>query len=175
MITRALMDQVKTIRIPVHRMELHNKILRASEELALLTGREPTKEEIAQRLEISTKLVVDTLMAVQDTIDLQTPIGDNNSTLEDFIANEKAPAPDTEAEKTKFTEKILNVLETLMPQEKQIIMMRYGIGVMRNYTLEEVGAYFSITRERVRQIELKAMKRLKHPRRYRALKRLCDN
>jgi RNA polymerase primary sigma factor len=175
MITRALMDQVKTIRVPVHKIELYNKILRASEELATQIGREPTKEEIAQKLGVPTKKVDYTCMAVQDTIDLQTPIGDHNSTLEDFIANEKAPSPDVEAEKTNFTEKIVNILDTLTPQEKQIIMMRFGIGVIRNYTLEEIGAYFSITRERVRQIEMKAMKKLKHPRRYRALKHLCDN
>lgn len=174
-ITRALMDQVKTIRVPVHKIESYNKILRASEELAVQTGREPSKEEIAQKLGIPTKNVEYTCMAVQDTIDLQTPIGDDSSTLEDFIADEKAPAPDAETEKTMFKEKILTVLDTLTSQEKQIIKMRFGIGVKRNYTLEEVGTFFSITRERVRQIELKAMKRLKHPQRSRALQSLCEN
>jgi RNA polymerase primary sigma factor len=174
-ITRALMDQVNTIRVPVHKIESYNKILRASEELTLQTGREPTSEEVAHKLEVSTKNVEDTYLAVQDTIDLHTPIGENNSTLEDFIANEKSPAPDAETEKTMFKEKILNVLDTLTLQEKQIIKMRFGIGAMRSYTLEEVGTYLSVTRERVRQIEMKALKKLKHPQRLRVLQRLSDN
>ena len=170
-ITRALMDQTKTIRIPVHVMELYNKVCTASKELAQQLGREPIKEEIAHMLRIPLKKVEDVFKAIQDPITLQTPIGDDDSTLADMIGDD-SPSPYSETERNKLAEQIIDVLHTLSPREEEVIRMRYGIGVERDYTLEEVGRHLSITRERVRQIEEKAMRKLKHPRRLRALQLL---
>jgi RNA polymerase primary sigma factor len=168
-ITRALMDQIKTIRIPVHVMELYNKVCTASKELAQQLGREPAKEEIAHTLRITVKKVEDVFKAMQDPITLQTPIGDDDSTLADMIGDD-SPSPYSETERNKLTEQIIDVLHTLTPREEEVIRMRYGIGAGRDYTLEEVGRHFSLTRERVRQIEEKAMRKLKHPSRLRALR-----
>jgi len=170
-ITRALMDQTKTIRIPVHVMELYNKVCTASKELAQQLGREPIKEEIAYMLRITVKKVEDVFRAIQDPITLQTPIGDDDSTLADMIGDD-SPSPYSETERNKLAEQIIDVLHTLTPREEEVIRMRFGIGVERDYTLEEVGRHLSITRERVRQIEEKAMRKLKHPRRLRALQLL---
>ena len=170
-ITRALMDQTKTIRIPVHVMELYNKVCTASKELAQQLGREPIKEEIAHMLRIPVKKVEDVFRAIQDPITLQTPIGDDDSTLADMIGDD-SPSPYSETERNKLAEQIIDVLHTLTPREEEVIRRRYGIGVERDYTLEEVGRHLSITRERVRQIEEKAMRKLKHPRRLRALQLL---
>jgi len=170
-ITRALMDQTKTIRIPVHVMELYNKVCTASKELAQQLGRDPVKEEIAHMLRIPVKKVEDVFKAMQDSITLQTPIGDDDSTLADMIGDD-SPSPYSETEKNKLAEQIIDVLHTLTPREEEVIRMRYGIGVERDYTLEEVGRHLSITRERVRQIEEKAMRKLKHPRRLKALRLL---
>jgi RNA polymerase primary sigma factor len=170
-ITRALMDQTKTIRIPVHVIELYHKVCTASKELAQQLGRDPIKEEIAHMLRIPVKKVEDVFKAIQDPITLQTPIGDDDSTLADMIGDD-SPSPYSEMERNKLTEQIIDVLHTLTPREEEVIRMRYGIGVERDYTLEEVGRHLSITRERVRQIEEKAMRKLKHPRRLRALQLL---
>ena len=170
-ITRALMDQTKTIRIPVHVMELYNKVCTASKELAQQLGRDPVKEEIAHMLRIPVKKVEDVFKAMQEPITLQTPIGDDDSTLADMIGDD-SPSPYSETERNKLAEQIIDVLHTLTPREEEVIRMRYGIGVERDYTLEEVGRHLSITRERVRQIEEKAMRKLKHPRRLRALRLL---
>jgi RNA polymerase primary sigma factor len=170
-ITRALMDQTKTIRIPVHVMELYNKVSAASKELAQQLGREPAKEEIAKTLRIPVKKVEDVFKAMQDPINLQTPVGDDDSTLADMIGDE-GPSPYSEAERNTLTEHIIDVLHTLTPREEEVIRMRYGIGSERDYTLEEVGRHLSLTRERVRQIEEKAMRKLKHPRRLKALRNL---
>jgi RNA polymerase primary sigma factor len=169
-ITRALIDQTKTIRVPVHMVEFYNKVIRASRELTQQFGREPSKEEIARRLEVSTGKVEEVFEAIQDPIALQTPIGDDDTKLEDFISDKDSPSPYSDTERNNITEKILKVLNTLTPREEEIIRMRFGIGVDRDHTLEEVGRHFSITRERVRHIEAKALRKLKHTDRRSALK-----
>jgi len=167
---RALIDQAKMIRLPVHMMDLYNKIVKASRELITSLGREPRKEEIAERLRIPIRKVGEILAAVQDPITLQTPIGEDDSTLEDFISDNANSSPYCCLEKDMMTGYLLKILHTLTPREEQIIRMRFGIGIDRNYTLEEVGGYLSITRERVRQIEASAMRKLRHPKRCRLLR-----
>ena len=170
-ITRALIDQTKTIRLPVHIVELYNKVNTASRELTRQLGREPSTAEIAQELKVSEKKVDDVLKAIQDPITLQTPVGDEDTTLEDFIGDNSA-SPYLDAERNKITEQMIKILQTLAPKEAEVIRMRFGIGVERDHTLEEVGQHLSITRERVRQIEAKAMRKLQHPTRLRALRLL---
>jgi len=169
-ITRALIDQTKTIRVPVHMMEFYNKVTRASRELTQELGREPSKGEIAERLEMPTGKIEEVFRAIQDPIALQTPVGDEDSKLEDFISDKESPSPYADTERNNVTEHILRVLNTLTPREEQVIRMRFGIGFDKDHTLEEVGRHFSITRERVRQIEAKALRKLKHPNRRSALK-----
>jgi len=166
---RALMDQVKTIRLPVHITGLYGKIIKASSELISSLGREPGTEEIARQLGVPVKKVDDILGAIQDPITLQTPIGDEESTLEDFIGDD-SPSPYADAERNKLTEQILKVLHTLTPKEEEVVRMRFGIGIDRDHTLEEVGTHLCISRERVRQIEAVAMRKLKHPKRLKTLK-----
>ena len=173
-ITRAIIDQTKTIRVPVHMMEFYNRVTKASRELTQQLGREPGKEEIAKRLEVSTGKIEEVFRAIQDPIALQTPIDDENSKLEDLVSDKNSPSPYSDTEKNMVTEQILKVLNTLAPREAQIIRMRFGIGCEKDYTLEEVGNHFSITRERVRQIEAKALRKLKHPNRRKSLKILID-
>ena len=170
-ITRALIDQTKTIRLPVHVMEFYNKVHNASKELTQQFGREPLLSEIAQELRVPAKKVDDVLKAIQDPITLQTPVGDEDTTLEDFIGDSSA-SPYLDAERNRITEQTIKVLQTLTPKEEEVIRMRFGIGVERDHTLEEVGRHLSITRERVRQIEAKAMRKLKHPSRLRSLQLL---
>lgn len=170
-ITRALIDQTKTIRLPVHIVELYNKVNTASRELTRQLGREPSTAEIAQEVKVSEKKVDDVLKAIQEPITLQTPVGDEDTTLEDFIGDNSA-SPYLDAERNKITEQMIKILQTLAPKEAEVIMMRFGIGVERDHTLEEVGQHLSITRERVRQIEAKAMRKLQHPTRLRALRLL---
>jgi len=169
-ITRALTDQTKTIRVPVHVADFYNKIAKASRELRQQLGREPSKEEIAKRLEVSTGKIEEVLRAIQDTIALQTPVGDDGTTIEEFISDKDSPSPYSNRESNDVTEHILRVLDTIAPRESQIIRMRFGIGLDKDHTLEEVGRHFSITRERVRQIEVKALGKLRHPSRRCALK-----
>jgi len=171
-ITRALIDQTKTIRVPVHMMEFYNRVTKASRELTQQLGREPTNEEIAQKLIVPTRKVEEVFRAIQDPIALQTPVGDEDTELEDFIGDKNSPSPYLDAEKTETSEQIQQVLKTLTPKEEMVIRMRFGIGADRDHTLEEVGRHLSITRERVRQIEAKALRKLKHPSRLKALKRL---
>ena len=169
-ITRALVDQVKTIRLPVHMIELYNKVARIAKELMSHLGREPGTEEIAKRLGLPVKKVEDILGAIQDPITLQTPIGEDDSTLGDFIGDNTGLSPYSNAEKNMISEQIVKVLHTLSPKEETVIRMRFGIGSDRNHTLDEVGRHLSITRERVRQIEANAIRKLKHPKRIRTLK-----
>lgn len=171
-ITRALIDQTKTIRVPVHMMEFYNRVTKASRELTQQLGREPTNEEIAHKLSVPTRKVEEVFRAIQDPIALQTPVGDEDTELEDFIGDKNSPSPYSDAEKTEASEQIQKVLKTLTPKEEMVIRMRFGIGADRDHTLEEVGRHLSITRERVRQIEAKALRKLKHPSRLKALKRL---
>jgi RNA polymerase primary sigma factor len=169
-ITRALIDQTKTIRVPVHAAEFYNKATKASRELRQQLGRDPGKDEIAERLAVSTGKIEEVFSAVQDPIALETPIGDDDSKLEDFISDEDSPSPYSDTERNMVTEGILRVLNTLEPREAEVLKMRFGIGFEKDYTLEEIGRYFSLTRERVRQIEAKALRKLKHPNRSRELK-----
>jgi len=169
-ITRALIDQTKTIRVPVHMMEFYNRVTKASRELTQQLGREPTNEEISKKLVVPIRKVEEVFRAIQDPIALQTPIGDEDTELADFIGDKTSPSPYGEAERIEVSEQIQRVLDTLTDKEKTVIRMRFGIGVDRDHTLEEVGRYLSITRERVRQIEAKALRKLKHPSRLRALK-----
>ncbi len=173
-ITRALIDQAKTIRVPVHAADFYNKVTKTSRELRQQLGRDPNKEEIAKRLEVSTGKVEKVFSAIQDPIALQTPVGDDGTTIEEFISDRDSPTPYSDTERNNVTEQILKVLNTLTPKEEKIIRMRFGIGFDKDYTLEEVGGHFSITRERVRQIQVKALRKLKHPNRRSALKVLID-
>jgi RNA polymerase primary sigma factor len=173
-ITRALIDQTKTIRVPVHMMEFYNRVTKASRELTQQLGREPTNEEIAQKLTVPIRKVEEVFRAIQDPIALQTPVGDEDTELEDFIGDKNSPSPYSDAEKIETSEQIQQVLKTLTPKEEMVIRMRFGIGADRDHTLEEVGRHLSITRERVRQIEAKALRKLKHPSRLKALKRLLS-
>jgi len=173
-ISRALIDQARTIRVPVHAADFYNKVTRASKELRQQLGREPTKKEIARILEVSTGKIEEVFRAIQDPIALQTPVGDEGSTIEDFISDKDNPSPYSNTERNNITEKIIKVLKTLTPREAEIIRMRFGIGFDKDQTLEEVGRHFSVTRERVRQIEAKALRKLRHPFRCRALKVLVD-
>ena len=169
-ITRALIDQTKTIRVPVHAVEFYNKATRASRELTQQLGREPNKEEIAERLAVSTGKIEQVFKAIQDPIALQTPVGDEDAKLEDFISDKNSPSPYSNTERNNVTEHILKVLNTLTPREAEVIRMRFGIECEKDYTLEEIGRHLSITRERVRQIEVKALRKLKHPNRRSDLK-----
>ena len=171
-ITRALIDQTKTIRVPVHMMEFYNRVTKASRELTHQLGREPSNEELAAKLIVPVRKVDEVFRAIQDPIALQTPIGDEDTELEDFIGDKNSPSPYVDAEKSEISEQIQGILKTLTPKEEKVIRMRFGIGTDRDHTLEEVGRYLSITRERVRQIEAKALRKLKHPSRLRALKSL---
>jgi RNA polymerase primary sigma factor len=171
-ITRALIDQTKTIRVPVHMMEFYNRVTKASRELTQQLGREPTNDEIAKKLMVPTRKVEEVFRAIQDPIALQTPVGDEDTELEDFIGDKNSPSPYSDAEKIETSEQIQMVLKTLTPKEEKVIRMRFGIGAERDHTLEEVGRHLSITRERVRQIEAKALRKLKHPSRLKALKKL---
>ncbi|MEE8131547.1 MAG: sigma-70 family RNA polymerase sigma factor, partial [Candidatus Paceibacterota bacterium] len=172
-ITRALIDKTKTIRVPVHMMEFYNKTVRASKELMQMLGREPTNNEIAKKLKVRVKKVETAFKVIQDTISLQTPIGDDGDTeLEDFIGDKNSPSSYSDAKGKEISEYIKRVLGTLTPKEEKVIRMRFGIGVDRDHTLEEIGRHLSITRERVRQIEAKGLKRLNHPIRRKRLKDL---
>jgi len=174
-ITRALIDQTKTIRVPVHMMEFYNRVTKASRELTQQLGREPIKEEIAQKLGVPTKKVEEVFRAIQDPIALQTPVGDEDTELEDFIGDKNSPSPYSDAERIEISEHIQRVLKSLTPKEEKVIRMRFGIGMDRDHTLEEVGRHLSITRERVRQIEAKALRKLKHPSRLKVLKTLITS
>lgn len=172
-ITRSLIDQTKTIRIPVHIMEFYNKVVKTSKDLTQQLGREPESEEIANKLGISAERIEEVLGAIQDPVALQTKVGEEDTELEDFISDQNSISPYTNTERNEIAAQILTILKTLTPKEEKVIRMRFGIGVDRDHTLEEVGKHLSITRERVRQIEVSALRRLKHPSRMRTLKTLA--
>jgi RNA polymerase primary sigma factor len=170
-ITRALIDQTKTIRVPVHMVEFYSKVNTTSKELTQQLGREPGIDEIASTLKVPARKVEEVLRAVQDPIALQTILKDEETTLENLISD-NGPSPYSDTEKSSITDHILDILHTLSPKEEEVIKMRFGIGVDRDHTLEEVGKHLCLTRERVRQIEAKAIRKLKHPLRIKALKLL---
>jgi RNA polymerase primary sigma factor len=161
-IVRALMDQVKTIRVPSNIMAEHNTFLRVSGELRAALKREPYPDEIAARLEIPAERVERIFQTVLDTVSLQTPVGKDEDTLEQCIGDSNGVSPCDILENTLLSEQTGRTLKALAPRQEKIIRMRFGIGLERNYTLDEIGRYFSLTRERVRQIELCALKKLKH-------------
>jgi RNA polymerase primary sigma factor len=160
--SRAIADQGRTIRIPVHMFETTNKLLRVMRFLVQRLGREPTLDEIASQLEMPLEQVQKVLRIVKEPISLETPIGDDEeSSLGDFVEDEMAPSPIESAIHTNLGEHTRKVLATLTPREEQILRMRFGIGQKTDSTLEEVGKLFAVTRERIRQIEAKALRKLR--------------
>lgn len=172
-ISRALIDQSATIRVPVHIIEFCNKVTKASRELTQELGREPVVKEISRKMGLPAKKVEEAIRAVRRPVALQTPIGDEDSELEDLIGDRVTPPPDVDAERNEITKYVNRILRTLSHREERVIRMRFGIGVDRDHTLEEVGKRLSITRERARQIEVQALRKLKHPSRLRALQSLA--
>ena len=173
-ITRAIADQAKTIRIPVHMTEASQKIYKIVNRLTQELGREPRPPEIARRAKVRAKKVDEILRLVQEPIALQSPIGDEDSKLEDFLEDKNVVSPFDRVENLEVKESITRLLHTLTPREEEVIRMRFGIGVGREHTLEEVGHHLSVTRERIRQIEAKALKKLKHPSRLKMLRVLLN-
>ena len=170
-ITRAIADQARTIRIPVHMVETINKQIRVSRMLLQEYGREPTPEEIAEKMGISEERVMEIQKIAQDPVSLETPIGEeDDSHLGDFIEDDNATAPSDVAAFTMLKEQLIGVLDTLTPREEMVLRLRYGIDDGRPRTLEEVGKEFNVTRERIRQIEAKALRKLRHPSRSKKLK-----
>ncbi len=174
-ITRAIADQARTIRIPVHMIETINKLIRTSRYLVQEQGREPTPEEIAQKMEIPLEKVRKVLKIAREPISLETPIGEEeDSHLGDFIEDKKFMLPSDAAVNMNLAEQTRKVLATLTPREEKVLRMRFGIGEKADHTLEEVGQDFAVTRERIRQIEAKALRKLRHPTRSRKLKNFID-
>ena len=170
-ITRAIADQARTIRIPVHMVETINKLLRVSKQLLQELGREPTAEEIAREMQLSVEKVRAIMKLSQDPVSLETPIGEEeDSHIGDFIADDDIPAPSDAAAFTLLKEQLLSVLDTLTDREKKVLRLRFGLDDGRPRTLEEVGKEFNVTRERIRQIEAKALRKLRHPSRSKKLK-----
>jgi len=175
-ITRSIADQARTIRIPVHMIETINKIVRTSRQMLNEIGREPTPEELAERLAMPLEKVRKVLKIAKEPISLETPIGDEeDSHLGDFIEDKNAILPIDAAIQSNLRETTTRVLATLTPREERVLRMRFGIGMNTDHTLEEVGQQFSVTRERIRQIEAKALRKLKHPSRSRKLRSFLDN
>ncbi len=170
-ITRAIADQARTIRIPVHMVETINKLIRVSRQLLQELGREPAPEEIARVMEIPVERVREIMKIAQEPVSLETPIGEEeDSHLGDFIPDEDAPAPSEAASFILLKEQLEEVLETLTPREEKVLRLRFGLDDGRTRTLEEVGQEFGVTRERIRQIEAKALRKLRHPSRSKKLK-----
>ena len=170
-ITRAIADQARTIRIPVHMVETINKLIRTSRHLLQQLGREPTPDEIAQEMEIPVEKVMEIQKIAQDPVSLETPIGEeDDSHLGDFIQDEDSPAPQDSAAYTLLKEQLEEVMSTLTPREAKVLKLRFGLEDGRARTLEEVGREFQVTRERIRQIEAKALRKLRHPSRSKKLK-----
>ena len=170
-ITRAIADQARTIRIPVHMVETINKLIRVSRQLLQELGREATSEEIAEEMGISVDKVREILKISQEPVSLETPIGEEeDSHLGDFIQDDNVPVPAEAATQTLLREQLEEVLETLTEREKKVLILRFGLEDGRSRTLEEVGKEFNVTRERIRQIEAKALRKLRHPSRSRKLK-----
>ena len=170
-ITRAIADQARTIRIPVHMVETINKLIRTSRHLLQQLGREPTPEEIAAEMEIPVEKVTEIQKIAQDPVSLETPIGEEeDSHLGDFIQDEDSPAPHDAASYTMLREQLEEVMNTLTPREAKVLKLRFGLEDGKSRTLEEVGKEFNVTRERIRQIEAKALRKLRHPSRSKKLR-----
>ena len=175
-ITRSIADQARTIRIPVHMIETINKIVRTSRQMLHEIGREPTPEELSEKLAMPLEKVRKVLKIAKEPISLETPIGDEeDSHLGDFIEDKNAILPIDAAIQSNLRETTTRVLASLTPREERVLRMRFGIGMNTDHTLEEVGQQFSVTRERIRQIEAKALRKLKHPSRSRKLRSFLDN
>ena len=174
-ITRAIADQAKTIRIPVHMVETINKVKKVSSQLLHKNGHDPSAEEIAEELDMPIDKVREIMRVAQEPVSLETPIGEEeDSHLGDFIEDSDAPAPADAASHTLLKEQLEDVLSTLTPREKKVLELRFGLEDGRNRTLEEVGKEFNVTRERIRQIEAKALRKLRHPSRSKRLKDFLD-
>ena len=174
-ITRAIADQARTIRIPVHMVETINKLIRVSRQLLQELGREPTPEEIAEEMDMNVERVREILKISQEPVSLETPIGEEeDSHLGDFIQDDNVPVPADAAAFTLLKEQLIEVLGTLTEREQKVLRLRFGLDDGRARTLEEVGKEFNVTRERIRQIEAKALRKLRHPRRSRKLKDYLD-
>ncbi len=170
-ITRAIADQARTIRIPVHMVETINKLIRTSRHLLQQLGREPTPEEIAKEMEIPVEKVMEIQKIAQDPVSLETPIGEeDDSHLGDFIPDDDSPAPQDSAAYTLLREQLEEVMSTLTPREAKVLKLRFGLEDGKARTLEEVGKEFQVTRERIRQIEAKALRKLRHPSRSKKLR-----
>lgn len=174
-ITRAIADQARTIRIPVHMVETINKVKKVSSQLLHQNGHEPTADEIALELDMSVDKVREIMRVAQEPVSLETPIGEEeDSHLGDFIPDDDAPAPADAASHTLLKEQLSEVLDTLTPREEKVLRLRFGLEDGRSRTLEEVGKEFNVTRERIRQIEAKALRKLRHPSRSKKLKDFLD-
>lgn len=174
-ITRAIADQARTIRIPVHMVETINKLIRVSRQLLQELGRDPHPEEVAKIMELPVDKVREIMKIAQEPVSLETPIGEEeDSHLGDFIPDDEAPAPAEAAAFTMLKEQLINVLDTLTPREEKVLRLRFGLDDGRARTLEEVGREFNVTRERIRQIEAKALRKLRHPSRSKKLKDYLD-
>lgn len=170
-ITRAIADQARTIRIPVHMVETINKLIRVQRQLLQKHGREPTPEEIAKEMDTTVDRVLEIMKIAQEPVSLETPIGEEeDSHLGDFIEDRDAQAPADAAADVLLREQLTEVLGTLTDREKQVLMLRFGLEDGKARTLEEVGKNFKVTRERIRQIEAKALRKLRHPSRSKKLK-----
>ena len=170
-ITRAIADQARTIRIPVHMVETINRVLRTSHSMVQTLGREPTTQEIADELHLDVQKVEEILKIAQEPVSLETPVGEEeDSHLSDFIQDDEASQPSEEASYTLLREQLEEVLKTLTPREEEVLRMRFGLRDGKPHTLEEVGKEFDVTRERIRQIESKALRKLRHPSRSKKLR-----
>ena len=175
-ITRAIADQARTIRIPVHMVDTINKVMRAQRELLNELGREPEEAEIADRMGITVEKVNEVLKLAQEPVSLETPIGEEeDSHLGDFIQDEHIATPVQAATNTLLREKLIEVMDSLSDREKRVLIMRYGLDDGKERTLEEVGKEFNVTRERIRQIEAKALWKIKHPNKSRKLRDFLEN
>ena len=168
-VTRGIINQAKTIRVPIHIMESYRTLIQAARELTQQLGREPDDKEIAEKLGMPAKKVSEHFNAIKNTVSLQAAINDEDTKLEDLIEDRETPSPCSCLENKEIKTKIAKILSTLTPREAKIIRMRFGIGVERDFTLEEIGKQFYITREGVRQLEAKALRRLRHPSRLKEL------
>ena len=174
-ITRAIADQARTIRIPVHMVETINKVKKVSTQILHEQGHEPTAEEVAEKLDMSVDKVREILRVAQEPVSLETPIGEEeDSHLGDFIPDSDTPAPADEASHALLKEQLQEVLSTLTPREAKVLKLRFGLEDGKSRTLEEVGQEFAVTRERIRQIEAKALRKLRHPSRSKKLKDYLD-